>query len=300
MFNFLPAPIVGILASILLVSNTLIWASLLLFMAVIKLLLPIPFLRKYFDLLLIKIAEVWIAGNSFWMSLTQKTDWDVKGLGQLNYRGWYLVNANHQSWVDILVLQHVFNGKIPLLKFFLKQELIKVPVMGLCWWALDFPFMKRYSKEYLEKHPEMRGKDLETTRKSCEKFAQVPTSVMNFLEGTRFTPAKHDKQQSPYKNLLKPRAGGLAFALNAMGDKFQSILNVTIAYPEGIPSFWDFLCGKVHQVSVHIEELPVPQAFVSGDYNEDPEFRQQVQSWVGDLWQEKDKLLDTLNHPGQK
>lgn len=300
MFNFLPAPIVGVLASILLVLNTLIWASLLLFMAVIKLLLPIPFLRKYFDLLLIKIAEIWIAGNSFWMALTQRTDWDVKGLGQLNYRGWYLVNANHQSWVDILVLQHVFNGKIPLLKFFLKQELIKVPVMGLCWWALDFPFMKRYSKEYLEKHPEMRGKDLETTRKSCEKFAQVPTSVMNFLEGTRFTPAKHDKQKSPYRYLLKPRAGGLAFALNAMGDKFQSILNVTIAYPEGIPSFWDFLCGKVHKISVHIEELPVPQDFINGDYHEDAQFREEIQNWVGNLWQEKDQLLNKLNHPAQK
>lgn len=300
MFNFLPAPIVGVLASILLVLNTLIWASLLLFMAVIKLLLPIPFLRKYFDLLLIKIAEIWIAGNSFWMALTQRTDWDVKGLGQLNYRGWYLVNANHQSWVDILVLQHVFNGKIPLLKFFLKQELIKVPVMGLCWWALDFPFMKRYSKEYLEKHPEMRGKDLETTRKSCEKFAQVPTSVMNFLEGTRFTLAKHDKQKSPYRYLLKPRAGGLAFALNAMGDKFQSILNVTIAYPEGIPSFWDFLCGKVHKISVHIEELPVPQDFINGDYHEDAQFREEIQNWVGNLWQEKDQLLNKLNHPAQK
>jgi len=294
MLNFLPNVVVGILASILLFINVVFWFVFLISVAIIKILLPIPGLRKIFDTVLTKIAEGWVTGNSTWMALTQKTEWDVQGVGELNYRGWYLVNANHQSWVDILVLQHVFNRKIPLLKFFLKQELIRVPIMGLCWWALDFPFMKRYSKEYLEKHPEMKGKDLETTRKACEKFSLIPTSVMNFLEGTRFTRKKHERQASPYKNLLKPKAGGIAFALNAMGDKFQSLLNVTIVYPEGIPTFWDFLCGRVKKVVVRVKEEPIPEEFTEKDYNNDDTFRYEFQQWTHQLWLEKDQLITDL------
>lgn len=294
MLNFLPSPLVGLIAGTLLLCNVMIWCSLLLIFALIKILIPVNAIRKWFNPLLTKIAEAWIFGNSTWMKVTQNTQWDVQGIEHLNYKGWYLVNANHQSWVDILVLQHVFNLKIPFLKFFLKQELIKVPVMGLCWWALDFPFMKRFSKDYLEKHPEMKGKDLETTRKACEKFQQMPTSVMNFLEGTRFTQSKHAKQQSPYQHLLKPKAGGIAFAINAMGDKFDSLLNVTIVYPDGIPTFVDFLFGKVKKIIVRVEKKPIPAHFSQHDYNNDPEFRAQFQQWTHELWLEKDQHIQNL------
>lgn len=294
MLNFLPSPIVGLIAMLLLLCNVLVWCSLLLIFALIKILIPIETVRQWFNPLLTKIAEAWILCNSGWMKLTQNTKWQIEGRENLNYKGWYLVNANHQSWVDILVLQHVFNGKIPFLKFFLKQELIKVPVMGLCWWALDFPFMKRFSKEYLDKHPEMKGKDLETTRKACEKFQKMPTSVMNFLEGTRFTQRKHERQQSPYRNLLKPKAGGIAFAINAMGDKFDCLLNVTIVYPQGIPTFMDFLFGKVKEIQVRIEKKAIPEHFAQSDYNNDPAFREEFQQWTHELWLEKDDLIHSI------
>ncbi|MBP6280027.1 MAG: 1-acyl-sn-glycerol-3-phosphate acyltransferase, partial [Rhodocyclaceae bacterium] len=185
--------------------------------------------------------------------------------------------------------------RIPLLKFFLKQELIWVPVMGLAWWALDFPFMRRHSEAYLKQYPEMRGKDQETTRKACEKFALIPTSVMNFLEGTRFTKTKHARQQSPYRHLLKPKAGGIALALNAMGEKFHSILDVTIVYPDGAPNFWQFLCGDLKHVVVHVQTLPVPPHLLSGDYANDPQVREAYSLWVKELWQRKDqKITDIL------
>jgi 1-acyl-sn-glycerol-3-phosphate acyltransferase len=228
------------------------------------------------------------------MRLTQRTNWDVQGIDGLNYRSWYLVNCNHQSWVDILVLQHLFNRRIPLLKFFLKQQLIWVPVMGLAWWALEFPFMRRHSEEYLKIHPEMRGKDQATTRKACEKFALIPTSVMNFLEGTRFTPAKHRRQKSPFQHLLKPKAGGMALALNAMGDKFQAILDVTIVYPDGAPQFTEFLKGRLKRVIVRVRSLAVPQHLVQGDYAGDPAVREAYQQWVHQLWLEKDAQIATL------
>jgi 1-acyl-sn-glycerol-3-phosphate acyltransferase len=251
-------------------------------------------LRLAIDPLLVRIAEAWISGNSGWMALTQRTAWDVEGIVGLEPQGWYLVNSNHQSWVDIFVLQHLFNRRIPLLKFFIKDQLKWVPIMGLAWWALDFPFMRRHSEEYLKKHPEMRGKDQAATRKACEKFALIPTSVMNFLEGTRFTPVKHSKQQSPYRHLLKPKAGGIALALNAMGDKFRAILDVTIVYPDGAPDFRDFLCGRLHRVIVRVQSLPVPEHLMNSDYAADAATREAFGKWVQQLWQDKDAQIARL------
>ena len=294
MLNFLPPLLVGAIATLLMVLNALFWVPLLLFFALLRLLIPIAAARTALAPLLLKIAESWISCNSAWMALTQRTTWDVGGLQGLDARSWYMVTCNHQSWVDILVLQHLLNRRIPLLKFFLKQQLIWVPVMGLAWWALDFPFMRRHSEDYLKKHPEMRGKDQETTRQACEKFALMPTSVMNFTEGTRFTPAKHARQQSPYVRLLKPKAGGMALALNAMGDKFQAVLDLTIVYPEGIPTFWYFLQGRMHRVVVRARLLPIPQHLINADYSGNPEVRAAFQSWVKQLWREKDAQIAEL------
>jgi 1-acyl-sn-glycerol-3-phosphate acyltransferase len=295
MLNFLPAPLLGVLAFFLLLLNIVFWVPLLLAFAAIKLVLPFKAVRIAIDPILLFIAEAWISTNSSWMRLTQRTEWDVQGIDGLDLKSWTMVSSNHQSWVDIFVLQHLFNRRIPLLKFFLKQQLIWVPIMGLAWWALEFPFMRRHSEAFLKKHPEMRGKDQETTRKACEKFSLIPTSVMNFLEGTRFTAAKHAKQQSPYQHLLKPKAGGLALALQAMGDKFQSVLDVTIYYPEGVPTFWSFLCGKVHRVVVRIRPVSVPKALLGGDYGQDPTFRAAFSDWVAELWRFKDAQLADLH-----
>ncbi|MFY9180051.1 MAG: acyltransferase [Venatoribacter sp.] len=290
----MPALITGIIASSLLAINILFCAIILFFFTFLKIIIPIPFVRKGVTVILTWIANLWITGNSGWMRLTQKMDWEIERPANLDKKGWYFVLSNHQSWVDITVLQHTLNGRIPLLKFFLKQELIKVPIMGAAWWALDFPFMKRYSKEYLEKHPEDRGKDLETTRIACEKFKDMPTSVMNFLEGTRFTQAKHDSQNSPFQNLLKPKAGGMAFALSAMGDQFRSILDVTIHYPQGIPTYWDFLQGKMQRCKVIVREIAIPAELRHGDYENDEQYRLNFQLWIQELWNEKDQLLTEL------
>ncbi|MEY4138850.1 MAG: hypothetical protein RLZZ371_1032 [Pseudomonadota bacterium] len=284
MLHILPAPLKGAIASTLLLLNILFWVPVVLLGALVKLLLPFKRVRLFMDPLLLRIAEAWIAGNSGWMRLTQPLQWEVSGLQDLSSRQWYLVICNHQSWVDILVLQHVLNRRIPLLKFFLKKQLIWVPVMGLAWWALEFPFMRRHSEAYLQKHPEERGKDAATTRAACEKYALVPTSVMNFVEGTRFTLAKQQRQQSPYKHLLKPKAGGISLALDAMGEKFGAVLDITIAYPDGTPNFWQFLQGRVPRVLVHARTLPVPRlpAGTVGDSSQ--VWRALCQAWVNQFY----------------
>jgi len=294
MLSFLPAVARGAVASLLLVANTLLWCGLLFAGALVKLLVPVRALRPVLDRLLNAIAASWIAGNSAWMRLTQRTQWDVEGVDELRYEGWYLVNCNHQTWVDIFVLQHVFNRRIPMLKFFLKRELLYVPVMGLAWWALDFPFMRRHSESYLKAHPEKRFEDLETARRACEKFARVPTSVMNFPEGTRFTADKHAQQGSPYAHLLRPKAGALGLALSVLGERFQSFVDVTIVYPDGAPTFWGFLCGRVPRVIVRVRRRQIPAELTGAEYATDPKYRRALQRWLQEIWREKDAQIGAL------
>ena len=294
MLSFLPGVVRGALAFVLVALNTVLWCIPLFALALVKLALPFDAVRRRIDPMLNAIATLWIDGNGAWIALTQRAQWDVQGAEDLRYADWYLVNCNHQTWVDIFVLQHVFNRRIPMLKFFLKQQLIYVPVMGLAWWALDFPFMRRHSKAALRRDPGLREQDAETTRRACAKFALVPTSVMNFAEGTRFTAEKHRAQGSPYRHLLKPKAGALALSLNAMGTQFHSLIDATIAYPGGAPTFWQFLCGHSPHVVVRLRRLPIPEEFCRADYGADSAFRRRFHHWLSDIWAEKDAQLAQL------
>ena len=293
----LPAPLRGTLSVTLLVLNTLWWCGLLFVLALVRLVLPWHAVRRVLDPWLNRVATAWIAGNSGWMRLTQSTAWDVEGIDALAYQGWYLVVCNHRSWVDIFVLQHLLNRRIPLLKFFLKSELIWVPVLGLAWWALDFPFMRRHSDEVLRKHPEKRFEDMEAARRACAKFALAPTSVMNFVEGTRFTAAKQAQQRSPYAHLLRPKAGGLAMAVEALGDRFDSLLDVTIVYPEGAPTFWQFMRGDVRRIVVRAARREIP-AELHAAQAEGGAQRKRVQRWLAELWRIKDEQISALGGMG--
>lgn len=282
------------LGLVLATLNTLLIGTPLLLLTLPKLLLPFKPVRQVLSRVLTVLAESWIAINGAIIAFVARTRFEVAGLDGLRYSAWYLVLSNHQSWVDILVLQRVFNRRIPFLKFFLKQELIWVPVLGLAWWALDFPFMRRYSRELLEKRPDLRGKDVEATRKACARFAEIPVSVMNFVEGTRFTRAKHDAQGSPYAHLLKPKAGGVAFVLETMGELIGEIVDVTIHYPAGRPTLVDLFAGRVPRVVVEVTRRAIPREMVGGDYESDAAFRARFQDWLGAIWAEKDAALVRL------
>ncbi|MBE1299601.1 MAG: acyltransferase [Alteromonadaceae bacterium] len=289
--------IIGVFSVLAYFINTVFWFIPIFSLSFLKL-IPIKPWQTFISYILDGCASNWISVNNVNQKLTGKTDWDVTGVGQLEPKDWYLVIANHRSWVDILVLQRIFNRKIPFLKFFLKQQLIWVPFLGLAWWALDFPFMRRFSKKYLEKHPHMRGKDLESTQKACEKFKFKPVSVMNFVEGTRITDEKHAKQQSEFNYLLKPRAGGLAFVLSAMQENLQKLVDVTIYYPQGTPTYWDFVCGRVKKIVVRVKVLSIQELRASGviatDYFENQQQRERFQSWLNELWKAKDDDIAEL------
>jgi 1-acyl-sn-glycerol-3-phosphate acyltransferase len=294
MVHSLRASVRGGLSLLVVGIHTLLWAIPLYTVTIAKVVVPWGPWQRLCGRALTRVAELWIDTNNLALDLIHRIDWDVDGLGELRRNGSYLVNANHQSWTDVVVLQRVFNRRIPFLRFFLKQQLIWMPVLGLAWWALDMPFMKRYPREVLERHPELRGKDLETTRRSCQRLRHAPVTIMNFIEGTRFTPEKHRRQNSPYRNLLRPKAGGMAFVLSAMGAQLPTMLDVTIVYPESRASIWDFLCGRVSRMVVRVKQRPIPAELSSGDYTADPRFRQRFQAWVDEMWSDKDALIDRL------
>jgi hypothetical protein len=75
------------------------------------------------------------------------------------------------------------------------------------------------------------------------------------MEGTRFTQAKHNQQQSVYRYLLTPKAG-----------------------------------GGVKTIKLHLRQLPITTDLI-GDYSADEKYRQNFQAWVNQFWQEKDQCL---------
>ena len=239
-------------------------------------------------------AQTWAHCNVIIWDVCLDIEWDLRGVEDLNRNGQYLAISNHQNWNDILAQIKAFDRRAPFFKFFMKEILIWVPILGLAWWGLDFPFMKRHKPEEIARNPDLRRQDLETTRKACEKYRDMPVLILNFLEGTRFTREKHARQDSPYEHLLRPKAGGLAFAISMMGDKINTLMDITIVYPDGDCQFWDFISGRLKRIILEVRQLEIPDEFFHGDYQEDPEFRARTKAWVEQLWRDKDQRISEL------
>ncbi|EMG4014011.1 acyltransferase [Klebsiella pneumoniae] len=260
----------------------------------IKLLVPIPAVWRSISVFCNFMMYCWCEGLGLLLHLNPWLKWDVQGLEGLNKKNWYLLISNHHSWADIVVLCVLFRKHIPMNKYFLKQQLAWVPFIGLACWALDMPFMRRYSRSYLIRHPERRGKDVETTRRSCEKFRAHPTTIVNFVEGSRFTEEKRRETRSPYHNLLPPKAAGIAMALNVLGSQFDKLLNVTLCYPDNhTRPFYDMLSGRLTRIVVRINLVPIGEE-LHGDYVNDKNFKRGFQRWLNGLWEEKDRQLTDI------
>ena len=291
----LPPSLVAIIGFVLLITTPVIGFAALMPFALLKFLVPHKGWRRACSELAIAGATLWIVLNRVVFRLLYPVAWEVEVEGTLDPGKSYLLICNHQSWIDILLLADVFHRRTPFPRFFLKQELIWVPVIGLGCWALEMPFMKRHSKEELRVNPALKTEDLETARKFCERYREMPVTVVNFVEGTRFTEAKRVARGSPYRHLLRPKSAGTRIALDAMGDQFAGILDVTIAYrPSKHSGVWSFLIGEQNQLALHARVLPVPAEVMAGDYENDAEFRSRFQGWINDLWAKKDARLERM------
>ncbi len=283
----------GIIALSILLFTTLLGSIPILLIGLLKL-IPNQKLKIYCTQLVDGIASRWIDINNAYLDKSQPTVMNISGDIQFNPTQWYLVVANHQSWLDIVILQRLFNRKIPVLKFFIKDQLKWIPLLGFSWWAMGCPFMKRYSKAYLDKNPHKRGKDSEATKKALKLFKETPSTIMSFIEGTRYTPQKKSHQKSPYQHLLKPKAGGVSFVIGAMNQQINQLIDVSIVYPDEHCSLWDFLCLRVHFIKINVRQVPIPEQFLQESLPEDSKAQAEFRDWLNQQWLEKDKIMATM------
>ncbi|WP_018983757.1 acyltransferase [Salinimonas chungwhensis] len=285
------APFIFVLHTTLQILNLALWGSVIIGLGLLKLLVPFKRFRHalasvmHFCMFAFSKISVWMI--YFFNPVTIERRFSAP----VSSQSWYLIVANHLSYLDIIVLIELAAGRFPAPKFFLKKELIWLPFVGLGAWALDMPFMRRYSRDYVARNPHLAGKDIETTRRYCERFIETPTTVINFVEGTRFTPAKHAAKQSVYTTLLPPKAGGIAFTMATMGDLFTNILDISLLYPDNRKHpMMAMLSGKMRRIVIDVNVLEVPP-HIKGDYFQDEQFKSQFQSWLNRLWQDKDQRI---------
>jgi len=286
----------GTLVLLAVSANTIVSTVLIFLLAVVKLFTPKGPARNAVTHCLSSVGEYWISFNKMMAWFLHDMKWNIQLPDGLNPEGRYLVFCNHQSWVDILVLQHSLNRRAPFMRFLLKQELIWVPFLGFCWWALDMAFLRRYSRAQLLKNPELRGKDLENAARACEKLKHIPVSMMTFPEGTRFTDAKHEQQNSPYDHLLSPRYGGIGQVLYSFDDALDYLIDVTIIYPHGTPGLWQFVSGQVSQIDVRVRLLPIGEEVRGRNFREDTQAKNALKVWLGEIWAEKEQYIASKVH----
>ena len=294
MIRVVLAPFIFVVHTILQISNLALWGGLIIVLGLVKLLLPNGPVKAAWNKVMHALMFSFGRISVLLIRLFNKVDIECAVHGELAKDRWYLIIANHLSYLDIVLLIEFATHRIPAPKFFLKKELIWLPFVGLGAWALDMPFMHRYTRAYLEKHPEKKGKDLETTKAYCEKFRTVPTTVINFVEGTRFTAQKHMAKQSPYQNLLPPKAGGVSFTLAAMGELFTNVLDISLLYPENTRHpMMAMLSGQMTKIVIDVNVTPIPELQQQSERTES-EFRLYFQNWLNDLWKNKDARIKKL------
>jgi 1-acyl-sn-glycerol-3-phosphate acyltransferase len=240
------------------------------------------------------IFGAWTRGNDRVMDRLLDIAWDVRGVEGLSPAKSYLIAANHQSYLDVPVIERFLSRRIPFIKFFAKRELLFVPVIGVACWALEMPLVRRHSSEYLSKHPEMRGKDLETTMRACRSFGRQPEALLNFVEGTRFDEDKRAKQSSPFRYLLKPKTGGVSFVLAAVGDRLDTLLDVTIVYRSRRRIFWKFCTGENDRIVFEVVQREIPAEFRGQELIKSPELAADFRRWLEGLWREKDERIGRI------
>ncbi|MGP5494258.1 acyltransferase [Psychrobacter celer] len=251
------------------------------------------------DKTVIKIANHWISSNNALIdNMLPRKDWRISLPDDVNTEGKYLLISNHQSWVDTSIVQYISEKRLPLTRFFTKFELIYIPIVGQAFYFLDFPMMRRHSKEAVAKNPALKGQDIEEAKRACALLKDKPFTLLNYLEGTRFTQGKHEQQKSPYTHLLKPRAGGLSLAINALGSEMDGLLDMTIVYPDGVPTYSDLWKGNIKRLGVDVRYLDIPAELFAGikrgGYENDEQVKAQMFAWIEQVWRDKDQRISDM------
>jgi 1-acyl-sn-glycerol-3-phosphate acyltransferase len=280
--------LLGIPAFIYIVLNLSVFIGPVILLALIKLIVPLRPVRRMIYIVMAKIYAMAVAVNVFLFRHIIRVDLDVTGLEDLRPDRDQLVIVNHQSWTDIVLVQNLLHRRTPIPKFIAKREVLFLPFIGLICWAYEYPLVRRYGRVYVEKHPEKAGTDLRILEKHFARPDLSLSSIINFVEGTRRTPAKAARQRSPYRYLIKPKAGGLTNLIQALGTRIPDILDITIVYEARPPIFWDLLSGRARKIVMRARRISLTDWFPQyGNEGFRPGF-DDIADRLNALWRDKD------------
>lgn len=198
-----------------------------------------------------------------------------------------MIVANHQQMPDILALMMFGWRKKRLgdMKYFVKDVLKYVPGIGWGMLFLDCLFLKRNWEQ-----------DQGAITRTFGRFQEenIPVWLVSFVEGTRITKAKVEKSREYarskalplFENVLLPRTKGFVAAVGGLRRHLNAVYDVTIAYPDGIPTLWQYLKGWVNEIHIHVRRYPMPEV---------PTEPGALADWLLDRFREKDRFLSEFH-----
>lgn len=291
--HLIKSSLVGFITLILIIIELTIGFGTLAIVNVPRAIFPFKSLKIKLAKISNSIGEYTVYGLKIIMKIMHRDSMQVFDNNEFDKNAWYMAISNHQSWADIFILLVAAHKRIPLLKFFMKKELAWIPFIFLANKTLNMPFVNRHSKKELEKNPNLRNKDYENTLKACKRFLRSPSTIFSYAEGTRNDAAKHKAQNSPYKNLLKPRIGGIATALSAMPN-INVLVDYSVVYKSEKRGAWSFLKGDMKDVKVLVRKYDIPENLKNKNYSTDAEYRENFKNWIEAIWIEKDQEIERL------
>ena len=291
--HLIKSSLVGFITLILIIIELTIGFGTLAIVNVPRAVFPFKSLKIKLAKISNSIGEYTVYGLKIIMKIMHRDSMQVFDNNEFDKNAWYMAISNHQSWADIFILLVAAHKRIPLLKFFMKKELAWIPFIFLANKTLNMPFVNRHSKKELEKNPNLRNKDYENTLKACKRFLRSPSTIFSYAEGTRNDAAKHKAQNSPYKNLLIPRIGGIATALSAMPN-IKVLVDFSVVYKSAKRGAWSFLKGDMKDVKVMVRKYDIPENLKNKNYSTDVEYRENFKNWIEAIWIEKDQEIERL------
>ena len=290
---YIKSNIIGFFTFILIVVELIIGFGTLTIVNIPRAIFPFKSLKIKLSKISNTSGEDTVYGLKIIMKIMHRDAMQVFDNNEFDKNQWYMAVSNHQSWADIFILLVAAHKRIPLLKFFMKKELAWIPFVFLANKTLNMPFVNRHSKKQLEKNPNLRFKDYENTLLACKRFQRSPSTIFSYAEGTRNNSTKHQAQNSPYKNLLIPRVGGIATALSAMPN-IDVLVDYSVVYKSNKRGAWAFLKGDMRDVKVSVKKYNIPEDLKNKNYSTDEEYRKNFKIWIEGIWEEKDKEIERL------
>lgn len=287
LFSTLKSSITFLISFSIFLVNSLIFLSAISFIGIWIYLFKNTRLSSPLKQLAALFSNYWGHINHLIMFHICGVQFSINGNHDFSKDKWYLLISNHRSAADIPILYSIFCQKLPPFKFFLKKELLYLPLIGTACWALQMPFINRKKS-----HAFSFNFDL---------FKYAPCTIINFVEGSRANKEKIKANSSPYKHLLKPKFRGVLSTLESVKE-IKHIIDVTLVY-QGMDTLkkpnilFKLFCGQLRFIEINIKKIDIPDLIYNCDSNEK---NQLFKSWLNNLWTKKDKWIDSKINSFQK